>query len=111
MKFIWILNEQDNTKVLSLNGGKYQYEDINEVPEEYLDWIVENYLKTHDLEKLFTAYNAIVVKIKRIRKDLDLELEKCQIPTKIIKQPTNDELVRKLFRKRPVKNNNQKNST
>jgi len=101
MKFIWILNEQDNTKVLSLNGGKYQYKDIDIVPNEYLDWVIENYSKTHDLEKLFTAQNAISLKMKRVSKDLDLEMEKLKIPTVKLKKPSTIEQPRTLnFRKR-----------
>lgn len=81
MKFVWILNKKNNTKILSLDGGKYQYENIDEVPDEYLEWVVENYSKTRDLEKLFTAQNAIEVRMKRVREDLDLKLEKYEIPT------------------------------
>lgn len=81
MKFVWILNKKNNTKILSLDGGKYQYENIDEVPDEYLEWVVENYSKTRDLEKLFTAQNAIEVRMKRVCEDLDLKLEKYEIPT------------------------------
>lgn len=102
MKFIGIYVPADNTKILSLDSGKYQYKPAKEIPDEYLDWVIDNYSKRSNIQDLLTARTALEVKITRLSKALDLSIQDYEIPlVELINETPDVKQERKLiFRKR-----------
>ena len=53
------------------NEGKYSKIPLDHVPTEHLDWILENFLNTNNLEKLKDVQLILEYKIKRIQTAVD----------------------------------------
>lgn len=53
------------------NEGKYSKIPLEHVPTEHLDWILENFLNTNNLEKLKAIQLVLEYKIKRIQTAVD----------------------------------------
>lgn len=62
---------QDNDGKHYFNEGKYSKIPLEHVPTEYLDCILENFLKTNNLEKLKAIQLVLEYKIKRIQAAVD----------------------------------------
>ena len=69
------------------NEGKYSKIPLDHVPTEYLDWILENFLNTNNLEKLKDVQLILEYKIKRIQTAIDSAEGKTEV-AKAVTQPT-----------------------